>query len=157
MSPPRIVFGEDLDIVTFVEFVGRQDAEFGTGAKENDRDHQGAGEIERVRPSESEIVGHGGGSIRERGRSPLDGSQRSNPGRDHRTGPGRSAARMRSRPRSGLIVTRPRFDGMPSIRAEVGFASRRVPSRPHRTDSSPKLHRSATRTLHADEEEFQPW
>jgi len=58
MSPPRIVFGEHLDIVVFIEFVGRQDAEFGTGAKENDRDHQGAGEIERVRPSESEIVGH---------------------------------------------------------------------------------------------------
>ena len=59
MSTPRIVFGEDLDIVGLVEFVGRQDAELGAGTEENDRDHQGAGEIERVRPSASEIVGHG--------------------------------------------------------------------------------------------------
>lgn len=59
MSPPRIVFGEHFDIIGLVEFVGRQDAELGAGAEENNRDHQGTGEIESVRPSESEIVGHG--------------------------------------------------------------------------------------------------
>ena len=94
MSPPRIVFGEDLDIVVFIEFVGRQDAEFGTGAKENDRDHQGAGEIERVRPSESEIVGHGrapSGS----GADPRSmASPKSRPGRDHRAGAAESGGTL---------------------------------------------------------------
>ncbi len=118
MSPPRIVFGEHLDIVVFIEFVGRQDRDRGTS----------------------------GGSIRERGRSPLDGTQRSTPGRDHRAGP-LPVGDTRAVPTpSGLIVLRPGFDGMGAEKSGERRAGLELPhsivSKGYRTDVEPVIRAS---------------
>ncbi|CAH1648231.1 hypothetical protein CHELA40_20003 [Chelatococcus asaccharovorans] len=68
----RIVFEEDFDVGT-IELVGRQDAEFVVDLEEDDRGHEGAGEVPGSLLSEGEIVGHprlhlGAGQF------PLDGS-----------------------------------------------------------------------------------
>ncbi|ACM39307.1 conserved hypothetical protein (plasmid) [Allorhizobium ampelinum S4] len=49
----------DLQIVFAIDFVGRQDAELVAGSEQEDRDHQGTGEVEGVALCEAEIVRHG--------------------------------------------------------------------------------------------------
>lgn len=77
-----IVFEEDFD-VGLIELVGGQDAEFIVDLEEDDRGHEGAGEVPGGLLSEGEIVGHlrlhlgagqfpldGSVSVRRRARSP---------------------------------------------------------------------------------------
>ena len=66
MSPPRIEFVDHLDVVFVVDLVGRQNAVFVSGQEENDRDHQGAGELEGGVLGEGKVVRHCEGSIGER-------------------------------------------------------------------------------------------
>jgi hypothetical protein len=59
----------DLQIVFVIEFIARKDAELVSGAKESDRDHQGADKSEGVRLREGKIVRHLKTSIQERANS----------------------------------------------------------------------------------------
>lgn len=117
-----VVFEEDDDLGVF-DFVGGEDAVFVVGLEEDDRGHEGTGEVPGVFLGEGKIVLHLGAPSLERANPALDGSVSVRlSGRDHRAGQGQAAAAC-ERTLYGLIVEVRAAPGMPSLKERDWVAS----------------------------------